>query len=218
MNMNISRLNIELIVACDENGIIGENQTIPWNVPEDIRHFKEMTTHHIIVMGRKTFESLPNKFLSNRIHVIISKIDTPIIDKDKQIYTLNFYDSVTLLNELVEKTKKKVFVIGGNQIYDLFFEYCNTYHVTYIYRNNEYKSKYEYDDDYECNKNKHCTIFGQHNELKHNKFFFYETCRSEIRESRIKPYKYQYVTYKRKNNVSIINNFLSNDCNNHMYM
>ncbi len=62
----------ELIVAMTPAGVIGHNGTIPWHIPEDLEYFKKMTIGGIIVMGRKTFESLP-RILPNRIHVVITR-------------------------------------------------------------------------------------------------------------------------------------------------
>ena len=61
-----------LIVAFNKQNVIGFNNTIPWYIPEDLQNFKRLTNNHIIVMGRKTFESFPNGPLKNRIHVVIT--------------------------------------------------------------------------------------------------------------------------------------------------
>ena len=65
-------MNFELIFASDINGVIGNNNTIPWYVPEDLSYFRKITTYGIVVMGRKTFESLPNGYLKNRINIVIT--------------------------------------------------------------------------------------------------------------------------------------------------
>lgn len=57
---------IKLIVAHDENRVIGNEGKIPWNIPEDLKNFKKLTTGHVVVMGRKTWDSLPKKPLPNR--------------------------------------------------------------------------------------------------------------------------------------------------------
>ena len=64
--------NFELVVAMDVDGCIGSNNTIPWSLPEDLKHFKELTENNIVIMGRKTFESLPNGPLKNRMNIVIS--------------------------------------------------------------------------------------------------------------------------------------------------
>ena len=69
-------MNFELIVAFNKNNVIGINNTIPWYVPEDFNQFSKTTKDHIVVMGRKTFESLPNGPLKNRINVAITNKKT----------------------------------------------------------------------------------------------------------------------------------------------
>ena len=123
---------MNLIVAFNKNNVIGSNNTIPWYIPYDLKQFKKLTHGHIIVLGRKTFESLPNGPLKNRIHIIITK------NKDKKnsnnIYYTNFENSFNLLKK---QTNKKIFIIGGNQIYTLYFKYCKNFYITYVNNNVE---------------------------------------------------------------------------------
>ena len=122
--------NFELIVAMDINGCIGKNNKIPWYLPEDLKHFREITENSIVIMGRKTFESLPNGPLKNRLNIVISsKIDHtynyPNVIVTDMIYVFN----------IIEKYRKKylkVFIIGGSQIYKLFIKYCNKLHITFV--------------------------------------------------------------------------------------
>ena len=128
-------MNYEMIVATNKEGIIGINNTIPWYIPEDLQYFKKITENHIIVMGRKTFESLPN-ILKNRIHLILTK-NSLFSDKYKNqenVYVCNsIVQSNILLNDLIEKTGKKVFIIGGSEIYSLFYDYCKIFHITQVH-------------------------------------------------------------------------------------
>jgi hypothetical protein len=77
-NPPIIDIPYELIVAMNEEGVIGitdasGRQKIPWHLPEDLQHFKEKTSGHIVVMGRKTFDSLPNGPLPNRLHIVLTR-------------------------------------------------------------------------------------------------------------------------------------------------
>ena len=103
-----------LVVAMGENNIIGDQGRIPWKLSEDLQFFKKLTENHVLVMGRKTFESLPKK-LSNRIHIVISRNKKYDLD-DEDCYV------VTCLDEALDFAKtffgKKVFVIGGGEIYE----------------------------------------------------------------------------------------------------
>ena len=64
-----------LIAAVAKNGVIGKDNTLPWHLPEDLRHFKELTTGHVVIMGRKTWESLPERFrpLPGRLNVVVTR-------------------------------------------------------------------------------------------------------------------------------------------------
>ena len=123
---------MRLIVAFNHNNVIGNNNKIPWYIPEDLKLFQKITKNHIIVMGRKTFESLPNGPLKNRINVVITN-QTELYDKNNEtlIYT-NFENSFALLERLQKETQKEVFIIGGNTIYKEYFEYCTKFHISFI--------------------------------------------------------------------------------------
>ena len=65
-------MHVHLIWAQDKNGVIGVNGQLPWHIPEDLYNFKRLTSGHPIVMGRKTWESLPFKPLPNRRNIVLS--------------------------------------------------------------------------------------------------------------------------------------------------
>ena len=122
--------NFELIVAMDINGCIGKNNKIPWYLPEDLKHFREITENSIVIMGRKTFESLPNGPLKNRLNIVISSKLDHTYNYPNVIVT----DMIDVFN-IIEKYRKKylkVFIIGGSQIYKLFIKYCNKLHITFV--------------------------------------------------------------------------------------
>lgn len=107
-----------IIVACDENNLIGDGDKLPWNIPEDLKHFKETTSGHVIIMGKNTWKSLPRKPLPNRINCILSRNHT--------YDTINMFDLdiewfASLEDALRTTTKyyasQKQFIIGGEQIY-----------------------------------------------------------------------------------------------------
>ena len=64
--------DFELIVAMNIDSCIGNSKSIPWYLPEDLKHFRELTENNIVIMGRNTFESLPNGPLKNRLNIVIS--------------------------------------------------------------------------------------------------------------------------------------------------
>lgn len=124
-------MNFELIIASDKNGVIGINNTIPWHIPEDLKHFRLLTINNIVVMGRKTFESLPNGPLKDRINIVITQHPHQYENTDSTIFTNmeNVFDIVKQHNS----SNKKVFIIGGSEIYNLFFNHCSIIHLTRVH-------------------------------------------------------------------------------------
>jgi dihydrofolate reductase len=103
------RPRIALIAAVARNGIIGKNGTLPWRLPEDLKHFKALTTGKRIVMGRRTWESFPRP-LPNREHVVVSSQKLAVPDDVIVVRSLN--DALAL-----PQPTEPVFVIGGFALY-----------------------------------------------------------------------------------------------------
>jgi dihydrofolate reductase len=193
-------MKMELIVACNEDGIIGDGNknTIPWHVPEDLTHFKELTTNQIIVMGRKTYESLPASPLPNRIHVVISHVYEPIINDTKTVFIAQYNDAIKIIRKLHHKyPMKTIYIIGGNQIYDLFFDQCVKFHITVI-SNTSIKPVQIQIPTTSPNVPKYI-YFDNWNDIKSNPDLYPFVYQSGLYESRNKPYQYQYFTYIRSN-------------------
>ena len=97
---------LSIIVAKAKNNIIGKNNQIIWNLPEDLKHFRELTTGHTIIMGRKTYESL-GKPLPDRKHIIFSQNpDFRVHEENVQVV-----HSLLEIQDLIDG-KEEVFVIG----------------------------------------------------------------------------------------------------------
>ncbi len=107
---------ISLIVCVDSKYGIGKSNQMPWYVPEDLKHFKNITDGHTVVMGRKTWESIPDKFkpLKNRENIVLSS--TKLGDERCIIFN-NYIDLIRHL-----ESKKTVFIIGGSYLYNLFLK------------------------------------------------------------------------------------------------
>lgn len=123
---------ISIIAAVAKNNIIGGDNKLLWHIPEDLKHFKDITSNHTIIMGRKTFQSLPN-VLPKRHHIVLTKDKNYIIDSDSVTIVHN-------LKEIVDKyktSKEEVFVIGGGEIYSAFLPYCKNLYLTKINKNFE---------------------------------------------------------------------------------
>jgi len=127
----------ELIVAMNEEGVIGitdasGQQKIPWHVPEDLRQFKEKTRGHIVVMGRKTFDSLPNGPLPDRLHIVITR--TPTLSLYPSVIYASLDDCYDLLSKMwAVSPHKKVFICGGADIYRMFLDKCQRFHITSVH-------------------------------------------------------------------------------------
>ena len=117
-------MDIHLIWAQDENGGIGINGKLPWHISEDLKNFKSITNNSIIIMGRKTWDSLPFKPLPNRRNIVFSK--------NVQCNTETFSNFDDCLNQLNSENIEKVFIIGGRSIYKLFYNKADFLHITNV--------------------------------------------------------------------------------------
>lgn len=108
-----------LIWCEDKNHGIAKNGIIPWDVPSDRAIFRKVTAGKIIVMGRKTWQSLPKKPLPNRINYILTKDESFKVDLPNT-YVIHSIEPILELGR-----NNEVYIIGGKQVYDLFFKYAN---------------------------------------------------------------------------------------------
>jgi dihydrofolate reductase len=140
---------IEMIVAMNEEGLISGVNNIPWNVPEDMAFFRKLTMDNIVIMGRKTWESLPSqhKPLRGRINIIMTRealFKKVGNDPANGVYVVtDIAEAWVLLNKLHVAERNRVFVIGGREIYRLFLPICEVIHVTEIdYTDEPVNAKY----------------------------------------------------------------------------
>ena len=136
-------LEIEAIVAVDLKNGIAKDGKIPWKSKTDMKFFREQTTGSIIIMGSTTFLSLPNAMpLPNRLNIVVTRAPSKFTcyPKYSQLDNLLFWDEETLfkflnnqdLNKKLIKGYQKIFVIGGQQIYNLLLPFCSSIWVTTI--------------------------------------------------------------------------------------
>lgn len=107
-------MKVSLIVAMDKNHGIGKNNDLLWHLPEDMKFFRTQTTGHIVVMGRKNWDSIPEKFrpLPNRINVVLSR------SLDYKLENAEVYHSLeSCLQAFAHEEDKTIFIIGGGEIY-----------------------------------------------------------------------------------------------------
>lgn len=115
---------ISLIVAIAKNRVIGFNNTLPWHLPEDLKHFKALTTGHHIIMGRKTYESL-GRLLPNRVTVIVTRNKSYKVEGALVVHSLQ--DAIQLC-----KNDDEVFIIGGAELYKDGLQVANQLYITEV--------------------------------------------------------------------------------------
>ena len=124
-NSNNSNQLVTIIVAASENNIIGDNNKLIWHLSKDLIRFKNLTKGHHVIMGRKTFESMP-KALPNRTNVIITR--------NKNYVAENIIVVNSLENALkVCKDDPQPFIIGGGEIYKIGLDYANRIELTRVH-------------------------------------------------------------------------------------
>ena len=114
-----------MIWAQDQNGGIGKDSHLPWHLSEDLKNFKKITLNKSLVMGRKTWDSLPVKPLPKRENIIISSSKS--IDGAHKIFN-NISDCI----KYVSSRSNPIFIIGGAMIYKQFFKHSNRLHITIV--------------------------------------------------------------------------------------
>ena len=114
----------QAIAAMSLNRVIGKNNKIPWHLPEDLRFFKKMTTGQIVVMGRKTFESI-GKPLPDRTTLVLTRGQTHIPG----------VETITDLSQIdLHKETRQVFICGGAQVYKEALPRCSDLYLTLVKR------------------------------------------------------------------------------------
>ncbi len=118
---------ISIIVAIAENRAIGKNNDLLWHIPGDMKYFKRITTGHTIIMGRRTFLSLPAGPLPNRENIVIS---------DNPADAFEGCTVVSSIKEAFEKCKpgEENFIIGGASIYEQFLPFTDRLYITWVHK------------------------------------------------------------------------------------
>ena len=127
---------LSIISAVGNNNEIGRKNALLWDLPADMKHFREITSGHTVIMGQKTFESLgvsptgkPGRPLPKRRNIVLTKDESFKRDGIEIVY------SVDELMELLNKTEKEdseCFIIGGGQIYKLFIDKADKLYITHV--------------------------------------------------------------------------------------
>lgn len=122
----MNKYNIGAVVVVDQNNAIGNKGDLLCHLPNDLKHFKEITTGHTVVMGRRTFESLPKGALPNRTNVVISSASAE-----------NYPGCITAksIEEALSKCNPNddIFIMGGGQLYSATINITNSLYLTRIH-------------------------------------------------------------------------------------
>ena len=166
--MNKSNQEITMIAAVAEDNGLGLDNKLVWHIPRDLKHFKNLTHGHCIIMGRKTFESLP-KALPHRKNIVLSR---------RKNIAYNGAVVVNSIEKAIEETKQdpKPYIVGGGEIYRLFMNYSSYIELTRIHH------KFRSDTFFPFINLKKWEVVKRH----------------DITKSKIEKYNYSFLTYKRK--------------------
>ena len=159
-----------IIAAISENNVIGKNNKLLWHLPEDLKRFKELTTGHTIIMGRKTFESI-GKILPNRKHIVLTR-DEKYHVNDENVQIVNNIEDL----EKYVKTEEENFIIGGAIIYRQLILKVEKMYITRIHKKFEGDAYFPVIDESSWKVTE--AIQGIKNEKN--------------------PYDYEFITYERK--------------------
>lgn len=127
--MSKNSITISAIVAHAENRVIGKDNKMPWHLPADLKHFKDITTGHPILMGRKTFESI-GKALPNRTNIILTR-DAFFAAPPG---TVVVHSLEAALDEVKKIAASELFIIGGAQLYEQFLPIIQKLYLTTIHQ------------------------------------------------------------------------------------
>jgi len=135
------------VAAMSNNRVIGNKGELPWHLPEDLKFFKNLTSGHSVVMGRKTYESI-GRPLPKRQNIILSKT------MDQPLPGTILYNGI---NEFINSTKEHpdpIFIIGGAQIYSSLINLTQEIFLTFVYKDYEGDAKFPlFESEFTYNKN-----------------------------------------------------------------
>ncbi len=164
---------VSQIAAMAKNRVIGSNLKLPWHIPEDLKFFKDTTKGHIIIQGRKTYESLGYRPLPNRLNIILTRNPEAVpFHKDIVVFT-NLKEALDYAQTKTGEWGDEVFIGGGEEIYRQALPYTDRIYLTVIDK--------EFDGD---------TRFPE---------FDQKIFREVHRDDRQGPIPFSFITYEKRN-------------------
>ena len=131
-----------LIVARNKKHYIGKDNKLMYKLSYDMKWFNEKTLGKIVVMGRKTQESLPKGYLPSRTNIVLSRNCKPHIYNN-----ILWYNDIDVIKDVINKDDNDTFIIGGEQIYKQFLDIVQTIYLTEIDDDSIGDAKFEFDED-----------------------------------------------------------------------
>ncbi len=120
---------IKILVAHDENNLIGKDNKMPWDIKEELLHFKETTYNKKVLFGRKTYEGI-NNILKNRDIYVLSRDENLEFNKNEKITIINDYKLI--VEKYMKNKDEDIYICGGAEIYKLFLPYTDEIIVSII--------------------------------------------------------------------------------------
>ncbi len=118
---------ISIIAAVSDNYAIGKSNNLPWHMPADLKHFKQLTTGHAIVMGKRTFESLANGPLPNRKNIVLTSNMSEGVNE-------GYFEADSLEDAIfLCEHEEKVFIIGGETVFKQCIDKIDSMYITWIH-------------------------------------------------------------------------------------
>lgn len=120
---------VSLIAAMSENRVIGRDNDLPWHIPHDLKRFKAITSGHIVIMGRKTFDSI-GKPLPNRPNIVVTRqnVSIPGVEVASSIDS-----ALKKAKELAKSPSEEIFILGGGEIYKQTVEQADKIYLTVVH-------------------------------------------------------------------------------------
>jgi dihydrofolate reductase len=127
----LNGIKVIAIAAVSLDGVIGINKKIPWNIPEDFKHFKNTTMGNIIIMGYNTFETFPAKAFKGREYIVLIG-KNPHPEDNGNLYCFRKLSTILHLLWRDENNFNKIFIAGGAMVYETFMKYLDEAIITWV--------------------------------------------------------------------------------------
>jgi dihydrofolate reductase len=127
---------LTLIVAASANDVIGKDNELPWHLPEDLRHFRKLTTGNIVVMGRRTHDSILARRgspLPDRTTVVVTRTPSDVPSHPGVFAVASVEEALTLARRLAAPEDAEIFICGGSSIYEQTLPHITKIHLTRVH-------------------------------------------------------------------------------------